>query len=115
MNEHKHTPGKLTVRTIDGSIGSIDHIDGTAIAQAFDIVLYGRKYTNDTYQDIRKANAARIVQCWNSHDDLLAALETLLAACEAVDDGYYPIEAIEKARTAIKNATSPSSAKPDVE
>ena len=36
--------------------------------------------------------------------DLLAALEKLMDACEAVNDGYYPVDAMDLARAAIARA-----------
>lgn len=70
MSESKHTPGKLEKGSIKGWelwIGVDHHIAD----------VHGQL-------DKRRANAERLVKCWNSHDDLLKA-------CEAVQVGLCHI------------------------
>lgn len=59
-----HTPGKLCEPS-DGSVGTIVNAEtGLQIAQAQQI----RSYREDLHQNERRANARRLIACWNSYD-----------------------------------------------
>jgi hypothetical protein len=64
----KHTPGPWQVRTIDGSIGHIETLDGVAVANA---EIVGTLRQPNTAE--RKANAALI----SAAPELLEALEKI--------------------------------------
>jgi hypothetical protein len=73
---NNHTKGNLTVGS--RGIGTIYNADGNLVAHT------GSSDSIDL--DTHQANAARIVQCWNSHDSLVAELKRLqdvVAAQEA--------------------------------
>jgi hypothetical protein len=54
--------------------------------------------------DVSEANAARIALCCNTHDELLAALEEMLADQETLKEPARNESACEKARAAIAKA-----------
>ena len=86
----KHTPEPLKVRTFQDTYPEVQTEDGKVVCSDVD--------TN--------ANAYRIVQCWNAHDDLLAALEEIAKVIESRWEGEdaAQIEAQRIARKAIAKA-----------
>jgi hypothetical protein len=104
----KHTPGPWQVRTIDGSIGHIETLDGVAVANA---EIVGTLRQPNTAE--RKANAALI----SAAPELLEALEAMVKRIEyysAIPESERPtIEQweytegsteMDKARAAIAKA-----------
>jgi hypothetical protein len=66
------------------------------------------------YHDNAKADARRIVQCWNSHDELVAALRAAKAELDYQRAGHIELRRIDRERldhlarmaeSAITNAT----------
>lgn len=53
---------------------------------------------------IREKLAQRVAELDAQNAELVAALKCLLIACEVVNEGYYPIEAITQARAALEKA-----------
>jgi len=100
----EHTPLPWHVVTIDGSIGSVEASDGSAVAQA---QMRGTLRCPDN--DERRANAEFIVRACNSHGDLLEALEMLMPLepsryeSDSYDRGMW-----ENARAAIAKAKGES-------
>lgn len=67
MSSTQHTQGRIAVRTIDGSFGSIESEDGlTQIAQAQEVSVADR---NAGWPE-RRGNARRLVACWNALEHL---------------------------------------------
>lgn len=101
----QYTQGPLLVwtSTVDGSvnISAADHSYVCLVGTP------GQEYVNRI-----RADAARIVLCWNSHDELVAALEALADLGEAVpvfqlDDGKSSVKGVRlagKFMDAMKNA-----------
>ena len=84
MTESKHTPGRLEAcngRDIypAGDEGARNHVSDCAPDG------YNEDLTDIT-PEIAEANARRMVACWNSHDDLLEALEGMVDAFGQLDD-----------------------------
>jgi len=78
MNENKHTQGGIELfdenipsRRSDVTILSAKHKYGIA-----------KVYIDNEKDEEGKANAARIVHTWNCHDELVSALEGILASWE---------------------------------
>lgn len=97
----KHTPGPWHYRTHDGSIGSIDAADGTAVAQAFQV----NPISVDLTQASRVANAKLIAAA----PELLEALKEITEAFEGrCADWENPEfnDCYNKARAAIAKAES---------
>ena len=76
--QRTHTPGKIKVGS--EATGTILSASGSCIAICYSDV----EATND---------AARIVRCWNHHDDLLKQRDALKAACERYMREWRDIEA----------------------
>ena len=111
--EAKHVEGMAFVGITDpagsGEIsivvkhpGGIVFGEKTSFACDFNIAVALPCRVPDRAPDITAANAARLVQCWNNHDDLLAELETLVA--KVTEAGWHKnitesaVAAIIKAR-----------------
>ena len=88
-----HTPGPWHVVTIDGSIGSVEAEDGSAVAQA-----QPRGTLRNPDHNERRANTRLIAAA----PELLEALIDLVDAC----DGNY-MELTDIAKAAINKATKP--------
>jgi len=73
----QHTPGFLFT-AINQFVKKGEHI--LQIEES----LIGRIITKDVGEDQAKANAARIVECWNSHDQLQKHNTLLREALEAI-------------------------------
>lgn len=95
----KHTPGPWHYRTHDGSIGSIDAADGTAVAQAFQV----NPISVDLTQASRVANAKLIAAA----PELLEALKEALPWIGGLANENRSVQAVyESIRAAIAKAES---------
>jgi len=107
MNEKiNHTPGPWDYGHDWAEWGAIaDCGDGTEYIYGGDIDMsFGARPAGEQH-----ANAKFIVLACNAHDDILAALEELLAACIQADDneeldGHITGEMLEQAAAAIAKA-----------
>jgi len=72
---HPHTPGPLVLHKLGVIKGGPVHqfTNGSGQSQLF-MAIAGE----DMGHEERDANAARVVLCWNSHDELVAALQRYL-------------------------------------
>lgn len=99
-----HTPGKLK---IDGS-SSICHGHGD-YGETLDL-----KISNDLICGVsdgynkpaewQRANAARLVLCWNSHDELVAALNDCLSEIKIDRNPKFCRGLIHRAESTLANA-----------
>lgn len=98
MAEGKHTPGKLRYDPAceDLRVGAffVASIPATVVQ----------------HKEMQRANARRLVQCWNAHDDLVAAGKELLEAFDnaersAHERACYLQLAVASIRDAIAKAT----------
>lgn len=106
MNESKHTP--LPWRILDNHPKrSCLYIQAEQSELMIDQVatLYGP----DSTDGMTEANAALIVRAVNSHADLVAALEAIVAEIDGPDrpystDSYLPTQFVDQARAALAKA-----------
>jgi len=95
----KHTPGKLTTDN-QGSVIFGKSVGGCQMKEReFPIAMmrgWGHlKYLGiDKAREIQKANAQRIVHCWNNHDELLEACKKALVFLKAVMIGSFFLKEI---------------------
>ena len=91
MKSNNHTGGQLEHHLQDGNV----KCDGLTIANCNTMFISHL---------VSKANADRIVKCWNNHDRLLEALQE---ASEYFDQWYSTINApiADKIKAAIKEAS----------
>ena len=108
MNKHAATP--WTVQTDGNGFFWIDKLTGDG---GYTVCNCG-----DERDDLSEANATFIVQCCNSHDDLLAALRLCLPIMEAhteashLTDGFRPrINKNDRILTKVKAAIEKGGAK----
>ena len=102
MSESKHTPGKLEAKPISGPGHGHDWV---VMAGNIVIATFNRK----DYPEWNKANAERLVKCWNSHDALLDACRAWekavtsgsLAACDLGSE-MLAGEAVELTKAALE-------------
>lgn len=81
--ESEHTKGKADYRDSSDRIIIVggenrDYICTVQIRQTWGGAIA------ESMEDIRKANAKRLILCWNSHDKLTEQRDKLLAVCEDV-------------------------------
>lgn len=98
----KHTPGNVLVKDQgrlpdgDGRLICIRSESSNGyIAQIQEI---------GEHREQAKANAKRIVRCWNNHDDLVAALEKLVSWLEYRAPGEKPGYSLDVAKEVLKKA-----------
>lgn len=68
-----HTKLPWHIRTIDGSMGSIDDENGNSLCQTME-----RESDRNNKHKERIANTKLIVKCVNAHDELVEALNLML-------------------------------------
>lgn len=104
----KHTPGKIKVaefpvdepgRNHDRYLYSVDNQTCIGKVHRLD------EYTALPPDPEGKANAARLVLCWNSHDDLKKTLADIVAEWDENEIGQIDGDFIDAAREAIARAT----------
>ena len=110
MGEQMHTAGDLyRYRDEDGDTIALavwgKGLNGGTVGRAVARMPVPYKFTT---REIIEANAARLMLCWNAHDDLLASLSEILnydgGADHALDDPYV----VQRAQAALARATSPN-------
>lgn len=97
-----HTPGKLTVQEREPG-DKVIVIEGEA--KDYFVNLRCEVDCDDNDHDTAQANAKRLAHCWNCHDDLVAALQGLIADIAsgstvtlASAQGKAAVEAWQKAK-----------------
>jgi len=88
----KHTQGKLVVKGLVDRPGQCNrYYIGTA-----------KKALAQTCVDNTKANAERLVLCWNTHDDLLEALKDIAENSSCIMAKAVSFDAIAKVEGGVK-------------
>jgi len=108
MKNTKHTPTPWSVNTTSFSGAIVRfHIAGPVHGSCYPICEHILEEKPDATQQLE--DAAHIVRCVNSHDELLAALKLMVeVGCDLydMDMGDNGAPALDKARAAISKAES---------
>ena len=104
---NKHTKGELASIKNKGITAPLDIISSNGKRIACIVWGIGGN-TVDTYEEV-EANAERIVKAWNSFDDLVEALESVVIDLDnhpsySAAEHYKPL--IDKVKKALKKAIS---------
>lgn len=81
-----HTPTPWKIRDCDGSIGSIETMDGEPVAQVQMVGSLGRQSNGTVTQ--RQKTTEFIVQACNQHAALVASRDELAEALRSVDEMF---------------------------
>lgn len=82
MSKTKHTEGKLKIGiNIFGSIGLID--------EKHKCLFKATNALGQISDDEQDANAARLVRCWNMHDELVDVVKTTKAFFDSMPKGQF--------------------------
>lgn len=108
MSETKHTPGKLRVADYE-TVGSdarpilCDRKEWPAFVS---VCIPSHKRPTKAMKARRDADAARLVLCWNTHDELLAKLRAIIDQEQHDGDAETHMhDMADLARAAIASAT----------
>ena len=81
----QHTPGPLELDPTEPL--AIRSPDWGGIAH-----VYNEPRENGALMEMARANAARLVKCWNAHDELVAKLEAVEMVVQIAAKNHYAVD-----------------------